>query len=150
MKRRDASACALIGHLDISGEILAFSSWWRTPKHKLIYPKYTTYNIHTHSIVHVYMNRWKDGVLETVLIWDFIIYFSYSSFFLCSPPHIPCMSVCTRSDDSVQRNPTPCTVICKVNLHFSQPEWHTVGECKTPSGATLLKQVTVCQVQQNE
>ncbi len=52
--------CIIIGRLDISGENLAFSSWWRKPNPDLIYPEYTVYNTHTHTHTHracVYMNR---------------------------------------------------------------------------------------------
>lgn len=49
-------------------------------------------------------------------------------------------SVCTCSGCSVQCNPTPHTVACKVNLHLSG--------CKMPSGVSL-KQVTVCALINN-
>ena len=86
-------------------------------------------NAHTHTLlymepaVYTWTGRWKDGAHETVLFpfGDFIVQFFP---FLSSPPHIQCMSVCECSSDTVQCNPTPCTVICELSLHLSQPEWH--------------------------
>lgn len=106
------------GCLNISGENLAFSSWWEKTKHRLIYREYTVYNAHTYGLcLHRQMERWCSKHCAFLRFHHVVFLpmfpFTYSM-------HV-CL-YCTRSSDSVQSNPTPCTVICKVNLHLSQHE----------------------------